>query len=107
MTTREQINLWAESGVARRTADIARLKPLVRELAEKAGSSGITVADLRIVARQRGLLSDEPGRKLSFLGAVMRASGLIATGETRRSFIARSHANRHTVWTLPAQENAA
>lgn len=99
----EQADLWAYCGGevkdAWRSRQIERLAPIAAELANRAGPHGITVADVRHAAVQRGLLTgEERGRELSYLHAVPKAAGLIATGGTRRSFIARSHANRHTVW---------
>ena len=82
--------------------DLERLIPIARELAEKAGDFGCTVADVRIAAVQRGLLTgEERGRRLSFLGKVMRAAGLEPTGEYRRSHIGKSHGNLHAVHVTP------
>lgn len=93
---------WAERYTPReRAADIARLVPLARELATKAGASGITVSNLRLAAVARGLLTgQETGRRLSFLGAVMRKAGLRNTGEWRRSDVQRSHGNLNAIWVL-------
>jgi hypothetical protein len=83
---------------------ILRLVPLARELAGKAGLSGVTVHDVRIVAVQRGLLTgEEKGRQLSFLGAVMKRAGLVATSEMRRSPVPKSHGNLGRVWRQPSQ----
>lgn len=82
-----------------RERDLDRLIPLARELAEKAGEYGCTVSDVRIVAVQRGILTgEERGRRLSFLGKLMPAAGLVATGQYRRSSVDRSHSNLHAVW---------
>lgn len=97
-----QLSLLPSERVAHRQRDIQRLIPLAIELAEKAGSSGITVADLRIAAVQRGLLTgEESGRRLSFLGVVMKQAGLVATSEYRRSVIPRSHGNLHRLFVAP------
>lgn len=97
-----QGDLWAERLTGEtRARDIQRLLPLARELAARAGEAGVTIADVRVVAVQRGLLTgEESGRRLSYLGAVMRAAGLQATDRVRRSPIPKSHNNRHTVWIL-------
>lgn len=80
---------------------IERLVPIARELAARAGRHGICVADVRLAAVQRGYLTgEERGRRLSFLGAVMRKAGLVQTGDYRRSVIDRSHGNLHAVWVL-------
>ncbi|NUO62449.1 MAG: hypothetical protein HOQ11_10185 [Gemmatimonadaceae bacterium] len=79
--------------------DIERLAPIARALAEDAGRRGITVADVRHEAERRGILTgEERGRRLSFLGSVMKAAGLVPTGEWRRSDIPRSHGNLHQVY---------
>ena len=98
----DQINLWATSAAPKHSGAIEMLKPIAIELARKAKHAGVTVADVRLVAVQRGLLSGaEGGRELSYLGAVMRAAKLSPTDRTRRSHIDRSHGNRHTVWVDP------
>lgn len=98
----DQINLWATSAARKHSASIELLKPIALELARKAKHSGVTIADVRIVAVQRGLLTgQETGRELSFLGAVMRAAKLSPTDRIRRSHIDKSHGNRHTVWVDP------
>ena len=82
--------------------DVERLVPLARELAKKAGRDGVIIADLRIVAVQRGILTGaETGRALSYLASVMKRAGLVATKEFRRSHIDKSHGNLHRVWSLP------
>lgn len=104
MTAPKQLDIFAQSGASRHANDIKVLTPLALELARKAGKDGVTVADLRITARQRGLLprGKVRDRSLSWLGAVMRAAGLKATRQVRRSPIDESHGNRHTVWVDPA-----
>lgn len=87
-------------GASRHQAAIALLVPLAQELAHRAGSHGITVADLRIVGAQRGLLPNAgEGRQLSYLGAVMKAAGLRATKDLRRSVVPETHGNIGRVWT--------
>ena len=82
---------------SRRASEIRRLVPLAQELATR--SDRLTVSDLRIVAVQRGLLTgEEQGKTLSYLPAVMRAAGLIPTGEYVRSPILRSHGNLQMAW---------
>ena len=82
--------------------DIERLIPVAQELARKAGRSGLIMASLRMVAVQRGYLTGaEQGRALSWLGAVMKAAGLRATGLFRRSHIARSRGIPQVVWVDP------
>jgi hypothetical protein len=109
MRTREpspdQIQLWSTQSASKHSHRIALLIPIVRTLALKAGDSGVTISDVRLTAVQRGLLAAEAkGRELSFLGALCRMAGLIATERTRRSTIDASHGNRHSVWVLPADQ---
>ena len=102
MTTSLQLGLNMRDQTARKhAADITRLVPLARELAVRAGADGVTVSDLRITATQRGLLGASSGRRLSFLGAVMRAAGLVPTDRYRRSDVPASHGNPHRVFVLP------
>jgi hypothetical protein len=93
---------WAEGYTPReRAADIDRLVPLARELAKKAGTKGITVSNLRLAAVSRGLLTgQETGRRLSFLGTVMRRAGLNKAGGWRRSDVEQSHGNLTAIWVL-------
>ena len=89
---------------SRHALDIRLLVPLATELAQRVGAVGLTVADLRAEAERRGLF--KPGlntrdRSLSYLGAVMKAAGLVATDRTRRSFIPHSNGNLLRVWTTP------
>ena len=107
--TATQVGLAARDRTASRHArDIERLLPLARELAQRAGPSGVTVSDLRLAAVQRGLLTgEERGRELSWLGKVCEAAGLVNTGRTRRSVIVRSHGNRHSVFVAPEYAEAA
>lgn len=101
----QQIDAWSSQSAAKHSHRIALLRPVVIELARKAGDDGVTVSDLRLTAVQRGLLQESAkGRELSFLGAVCRAAGLVVTGRTRRSIIDASHGNRHSVWVLPSDE---
>lgn len=89
--------MFASHAAAGHGRDIERLVPIARELAERPG--GVTVGDLRLEAVARGVLTGaEQGRKLSYLGAVMKAAGLVATGMRRRSSVERSHGNLHMIW---------
>lgn len=95
--------LWAERREPSIARQIERLAPLARELAERAHPSPITVADVRIAAENRGWLTgEERGRRLSWLGAVMKAAGLVATGQFVRSPLPRAHGNLLQTWRLPA-----
>jgi hypothetical protein len=76
---------------------IEKLVPLARWLAHQAGEAGVTVADVRLLAEQRGLLPESKGRRLSWLGAVMPRAGLKPAG-WRRSFLAKSHGNLQRVY---------
>lgn len=100
-----QANLWEpyiDESKAEISRKIERIKPLWRELAEKAGPAGVTASDVRLVAQQRNILTGaEKGRELSYLPAAANRAGLIPTDRTRRSVIKRSHGNRHTIWVLP------
>lgn len=81
--------------------DIDRLIPLARALARKAGADGVTVADIREEAVRRGYLTGaEKGKRLAFLGNLMRAAQLTPTSDYRRSAIEQSHGNLHRVWVL-------
>jgi len=84
----------------RHADDIERLRPLVIELARRAGEAGITVGDIRLVAEQRGLLDRGSGRSLSWLTALPRACGLVSTGRRRMSPLVRSR-NDHAIYRLP------
>lgn len=95
-----------ERSASKHEADIERLVPLALELARKAPE--ITVANLRIVAVQRGLLTgEERGRELSWLPAVMVRAGLEPTGRYVRSPVVKSHGNLHQSWRLPTQGEGA
>ena len=100
---RDETRGWAELADTPLTdKQIERIKPVWRELAEKAGEHGVTASDVRIVAQQRNILTgEEKGRELSYLPSAARRAGLIPTDRTRRSTIKKSHGNRHTIWTLP------
>lgn len=106
-TVRSELQLGfdaLEAAAARdeRKTLIDKLVPLAQELAQRAGKSGITVANLRHAAVRRGLLPQtSKDRALSFLGSVMRTSRLIAIDEWRRSDVVRSHGNAHRVWVSP------
>lgn len=102
MTLSLQLGFMALDQTARKHAvDIARLVPLARELAARAGSDGVTVSDLRITATQQGLLGASSGRGLSYLGAIFRAAGLVPTDRYRRSDVPQAHGNLGRVWCLP------
>jgi hypothetical protein len=76
---------------------IERLIPLAQELAQRM-PEGCTVADLRALCLQRGIVLPE---KPHFLGAVMKAAKLVATEEWRRSDVPESHGNAQRVWRKP------
>lgn len=85
---------------AQHQADIERLRPIVMELAHRAGSAGITAGDIRMVAERRGLLEHGHGRSLSWLTSLPKACGLVSTGKRRMSPIPRSR-NDHVIYVLP------
>ena len=101
--TPTQVGLAKRDATASKNArNIERLIPLTLELAAKAGEPGITVADIRVAAVQRGLLTGaETGRTLSWLGALPQAAGLVRTGVYRRSFLARSNGTLQMAWRAP------
>ena len=105
----QQLDLrWDRRVPSHRREAIDRLIPLALELARKAGPDGITVADLRLYAVQRGILSgQETGRQLSYLGAVLTLAGLAKSERFRRSVIEQSHGNLHRVWVAPEYGEAA
>lgn len=91
-----------QSAAAKHAREMELLKPLVLELARKAGYEGVVVADVRICAVQRGLLSAETkGRELAWMGALMDYCGLEPTDRWRRSHIEKAHGNLQRVWVLP------
>lgn len=101
------LGLAARDRAAAANADlIERLVPLAKQLAEKAGDAGVTVADVRLLAERRGLLPESKGRRLSWLGAVMQRAGLVPTG-WRRSFLAKSHGNLQRVYVREMQRRSA
>lgn len=101
--TATEVGLAARDRAAsRHTAEIAALVPIALELARKAGAHGVTVADVRLTAVQRGILTgQETGRALSYLGKVMEAAGLERTGRYRRSHLISSHGNLQAEWRVP------
>lgn len=104
-----QIELrWDRRVPAHRREAIDRLIPLAQELARKAGADGVTVADLRLYAVQRGILTgQETGRQLSYLGAVLTLAGLAKSERFRRSVIEQSHGNLHRVFVAPEYARGA
>jgi hypothetical protein len=97
-----------QRSAARHAAEIAALAPIARELAVKAGPLGIIAADVRLAGVQRGILTGtETGRELSYLPAVMRAAGLVSTGQYRKSQIPKAHANPNLVHVAPEYARAA
>lgn len=81
--------------------DIQRLIPLAQEVARRAGVHGVTVGDIRLVAQRQGLLTQaNVGRGLSWLTALPKRAGLVATGHRRLSPLPKSR-NDHMVYTLP------
>jgi hypothetical protein len=92
------IGLAALENSSRREANetaLNMLEPLARDLAFEAGPQGVTVADLREAAEDKGVALP---KTLASLGCVMRRAGLITTGRTRRSHIIESHGNLQVVW---------
>lgn len=76
--------------------DIGRLIPLAQNMALRAKEHGVTVGELRKQATGIYLTGHE--KDLDWLGAVMKAAGLIATPRMRRSKIGKSKSNPHRVW---------
>lgn len=89
-----------DRAASKHAQEIEALIPLAVELAQKAGEPGVTVADLRLLADQRGLLPESKGRRLSYLGVVLERAGLHPAGY-RRSHLPKSHGNIHVRWVLP------
>lgn len=86
------------SARAKNAKMIEALIPVALRLAQSAGD-GITVSDLRKEAVSVGVLAGtETGKTLSYLGSVMKAAGLRASGQTRRSPLAVTHGIRQVVW---------
>ena len=89
---------------AANAAIIEKLVPVAQALARDpvGADEGVTVTDLRIKGVELGILTGrETGRRLSFLGAVMKRAGLKNTGQQRRSTIKATHGIRQTIWRLP------
>lgn len=100
--SRHDTEKWAESGAAEHEAEIHLLIPIAQRLARGAGASGVTVTDVREEAVKRGLIPAlGEGRSLSYLGALGKKAGLVATDRVRRSHIEGTHGNRQTVWVAP------
>lgn len=94
---------WSVSGEQDIERQIERMAAIARELGEKAGDRGCTISDVRITAENRGVLTgEERGRRLSYLGTVMKRAGLEPTEEFRRSDIPRSNGNLHRVYRMGA-----
>lgn len=99
---RHDTEKWAESGAAEHEAEIQLLIPIAQRLAREAGAEGVTVADVREVALKQWIIPPlGEGRSLSYLGALMKRAGLVATDRVRRSHIEGSHGNRNTVFVAP------
>jgi hypothetical protein len=108
MSAAVQPDLWSQpaDAASKHNLDIRMLVPLATELAQRVGTLGITIADLRAEAERRGLFKagvNTKDRRLSYLGSVMKAAGLKATDRTRRSFIPQSNGNLLRVWVTPEQ----
>lgn len=96
----DQLDVFAprQRAASRNAALIRRLVPLAQELALRAGPAGITVGDVRLYAEQRGLIEPMPrDRRLSWLGAVPRAAGLVRTERRRMAPQPRTR-NDHVVF---------
>jgi hypothetical protein len=94
---------WSTSGEQDIERQIERMAAIARELGEKAGDRGLTISDVRITAENRGVLTgEERGRRLSYLGTVMKRAGLEPTEEFRRSDVPRSNGNLHRVYRMRA-----
>lgn len=103
-----ELDLFASAAAAEHEPEIGLLIPIAQRLAAEAGREGVTVADVREEASRRGILPPlGEGRSLSYLGALCRKAGLVATGRSRRSHIEGSNANRHTVWVAREFAEAA
>ena len=74
--------------------EIARLVPIAQSIAQERGT--VTISEVREAA---GLLEGR-GRALSYLGAVMKAAGLVPTNEWRRSEIPGTHGNLNRVFRM-------
>lgn len=101
-----ELTLFTAQQAQRRVASkhgvqIAAIAPLMRSLAFKAGRLGVTVGDLRCHGMRLGALPVMgKGRELSWLSAVPRAAGLVAT-EKRRMCDLPDSRNDHRVWLHP------
>lgn len=106
---REQLDAFAQLGAGDHEAEIRLLIPIAQKLAAQAGETGVTIADVREEAVKRGILPPlGEGRSLSYLGSLCKRAGLVASKQPpRRSHVEGSHANRHTVWVLPAVARSA
>lgn len=93
-----EITYAGTESFGRTEALINSLVPVMQDLA-KGNSNGVTVSDLRLEARKRGILTgEETGSELSCLGQVPKRAGLVHFDTTRRSEIDSSHGKWHTIW---------
>lgn len=93
------ITFYGNEPYGRTETIIKRLLPLAQELAEDAGADGVTVSDLRLEARRRGLLTgEETPSELSCLGQIMKRASLVHFNTTRRSEVESTHGRWQTVW---------
>lgn len=107
----EAINHYirTELDVAGAAARLSKaLIPLAQELA-RGNRNGITVSDIRIEARNRGILTgnEHPDLLAGALAHVCRRAGLINFGTSRRSSLEVTHGIRQTVWFENLSRNGA
>ncbi len=88
----------------------SRLTTLAKELLERAGSTGVSVGDLRYSAENRGLLTGEESEAFMNalrLGQVMRNAGGISTGLLRRSKVKKAKYSPNAVYVTREFAGAA
>jgi hypothetical protein len=79
----------------------AKLVPLARELAEKAGPHGVSSSDLRMAAERAGYLTGQESEHFMNcinVRSVFKSAGLIATSEWRISSVARAKGSPNRVY---------
>jgi hypothetical protein len=80
VSTAVQLDAFAQKGAAKHHLEIEILAPIAAELARQLGE--VTVEDVRLEAERRKLLPtrNTRDRSLSYLSAVMKRAGLVASG---------------------------
>jgi hypothetical protein len=98
-----------EAGRARTTAANGALLDALIPVAQQLAARGrvVTVTDVRKEAFRVGILTGKETRgQLSALGSLMKAAGLVPTGNYRASDLNSTHARPQVMWRLPTRLDA-